>query len=67
MEESIRKARDYDFTSDLALNHFIDAKDTVNNWCVAIVTDILPETQQIKISFEGWSAKYDEVSIIQIS
>ena len=44
---------------------FIDAKDSVNNWCVAKVTDHDLQNQKIHIHFDGWSARYDEVSTSQ--
>ena len=43
----------------LAQDTYIDAKDTVNNWCVAIVKNINHEEKSLKIGFEGWSSKYD--------
>lgn len=37
----------------------IDAKDTVDNWCVA---NVLKATDtDIRINYDGWSEKYDDV------
>ena len=37
----------------------IDARDTVNNWCVAEVIKV--EGNEVLVNFDGWSSKYDEV------
>jgi hypothetical protein len=41
---------------------FLDAKDSVNNWCVARIIDHDLQNYKIKIHFDGWSPRYDEVS-----
>lgn len=38
---------------------FVDAKDTVNAWCVARVLEADGKTA--KVSYDGWSARYDDV------
>ena len=38
----------------------IDAKDTVENWCIANVLKV--ENNEVNVNYDGWSAKYDEVS-----
>jgi len=43
----------------LAVDTYLDAKDHINNWCVAIVKNINHEEKTIRIGFEGWSSKYD--------
>lgn len=43
----------------LAVDSFVDAKDSVNNWCVALVKKINHEDKSVRVSFEGWSYKYD--------
>ena len=50
----------YDPTSEYKIGSFIDAKDTVNSWCVAIIKDINTESKRITIGFDGWSGKWDE-------
>ena len=39
----------------------MDAKDTVNNWCVAQVVEENVDQGTIKIHFEGWSDRHDVV------
>jgi hypothetical protein len=46
-------------TLDL-LDMFIDAKDSVNNWCVAKIIDHNLQNGRITIHFDGWSPRYDE-------
>jgi len=48
-------------TLDL-LDLWLDAKDTVNNWCVARIIDHDLATNRIFIHFDGWSSRYDQVS-----
>lgn len=43
----------------IAPGWFIDAKDTVDNWCVANVLKV--EGGDIVINYDGWSPKYDMV------
>jgi len=43
----------------LAVDMYLDAKDTVNNWCVAFVKNINHEEKTVRIGFEGWSPKYE--------
>jgi len=38
---------------------YLDAKDTVNNWCVAQIKNVNPAEKTIQIKFDGWSSKYD--------
>ncbi len=43
----------------LAVDTFLDAKDTVNNWCVGQVKNVNPAERTVIIAFDGWSSKYD--------
>lgn len=36
----------------------LDAKDSINNWCLAVVLQVSPA--RILVHYEGWSAKWDE-------
>mmetsp|Transcript_26181 Transcript_26181/g.46675 ORF Transcript_26181/g.46675 Transcript_26181/m.46675 type:complete len:2194 (-) Transcript_26181:2-6583(-) len=36
---------------------YVDAKDSVNSWCVALVLDI--DQQRVKLHYEGWSHKWE--------
>ena len=40
---------------------YIDAKDSVNNWCVAKIIDHDLQHNRIQIHFDGWSQRYDEM------
>ncbi len=43
----------------MAVDTYVDAKDTVNNWCVAIVKGFNFDEKTVRLGFEGWSSKYD--------
>ena len=43
----------------IAPGWFVDARDTINNWCVAEVLRV--DGNDLKLSFDGWSSKYDDV------
>lgn len=38
---------------------YVDAKDSVNNWCVGQIKNVNPAEKTILITFDGWSDKYD--------
>jgi hypothetical protein len=44
------------------IEYYIDAKDTINTWCVAQIVDHDLTNDQLVIHFDGWSTRYDEVS-----
>jgi hypothetical protein len=46
------------------LDIYLDAKDSVNNWCVAKIFDSDLANHRITLHFDGWSSRYDEVSSI---
>lgn len=43
----------------LAVDTYVDAKDSVNNWCVAQVKGFNFDEKTLRLGFEGWSSKYD--------
>jgi len=45
----------------LAMDYYVDAKDQVNNWCVAQINEVMHDKNSIKIHFDGWSSRYDVV------
>jgi hypothetical protein len=46
------------------LGQYLDVKDTSNQWRVAEVIDMKDKGYKIQVRFEGWSDRYDEVSIL---
>ena len=62
MENKFLLAKNYNPIPDYQLNTFLDVKDTVNHWCVGQIVDIDEEKNMVKVHFEGWSSRYDEVS-----
>jgi hypothetical protein len=61
MEQKFVLAKNYNQATDFVLDSYIDAKDTVNHWCVGQISDVEEEKMQIKVHFEGWTNRYDEV------
>ena len=53
------KARELDLGSILAKHHYIDVLDTASSWCLGEIAS--NNTFSLKIHYEGWSTKYDEV------
>ena len=45
----------------LSVGSFVDAKDTVNNWCMAQIVEENVDQQMVKVHFEGWSERYDVI------
>jgi len=41
---------------------YVDCKDSVNNWCLARILERCDDDRTIKVNFDGWSHKWDEVS-----
>jgi len=44
------------------IEYYIDAKDTINTWCVAQIIEHDLANERITIHFDGWSDRYNEVS-----
>ena len=41
------------------LGRFIDAKDSVQSWCVARVLKIDDKSGRVQVNYDGWSSTYD--------
>jgi len=39
---------------------YVDAKDSMSNWCVGQIIDLSTESDFIKVRFDGWSSKWNE-------
>lgn len=57
--EVLKKYNPYEKYDD---GRFIDAQDSVNTWCLGQITEV--EGKNIRIHFDGWSTKWDVVSIL---
>jgi hypothetical protein len=64
MENKFLLANNYNPFPDYKLSNYIDVKDSVDHWCVGQIVDIDEEKNLVKVHFEGWSTRYDEVSTI---
>jgi len=59
LAERAKLAESFDPYKGIEPGWHIDARDTINNWCVAEVLKV--NGGEIKVNFDGWSNKYDEV------
>jgi len=41
---------------------YLDAKDSVNSWCMAQIIERCDSDNTLKINFDGWSHRWDEVT-----
>lgn len=58
------RAKNFNLAADHALlkvQTYVDAKDQVNNWCVAQVVEQNIDDGTVRLRFEGWSLRYDVV------
>ena len=62
LEEAFSLLKKYDFRQELAVGEYIDAKDSVDKWCVAIITRL--DSDYVGLHYEGWGSRYDIVSPI---
>lgn len=46
---------------------YVDCKDSVNSWCVGRILERCEGDHTIKVNFDGWSHKWDEVNPISLS
>jgi hypothetical protein len=59
LDERIKRAKEFKPFEGIEAGWLIDAKDTVDNWCVATV--LKTDSYEAKVNFDGWSSRYDEV------
>ncbi len=64
-EEEKRKKEGGEKEEEFRKGTYIDAKDTVNQWCVAEVIDWERGKRRLGIHYEGWSAKFDDSLVLQ--
>lgn len=55
----IQQASHYDYTKELKIGMYVDAKDTAQTWRMARILNQAPTG--ITAHYEGWSQKHDEV------
>ncbi len=59
-----KQKKKYDPIDDYQENYYLDCKDSVNAWCLARIIERCDHDQTLKINFDGWSHKWDEVSFL---
>ena len=58
LAERLKLADTFEPMKNPFVGMYVDARDTVSTWCVAEVLTI--SVNEVKVSFDGWSSKYDE-------
>ena len=59
----LKPKKKFDFTEYLQKNSYIDTRDSVDTWRVAKILEVSTYDSTIKVRFDGWSGKWDEVSL----
>lgn len=63
-ENSTKKDRNkakYNPIDHYQKNTYVDCKDSVNAWCVAKILERCDDDCTLRINFDGWSHKWNEV------
>ena len=66
MEQKLLDAKNYNFNNDFIVDSYIDAKDTLSKWCVAQIIEIDEANNSVRLHFEGWATRYDEVKLLML-
>ena len=61
LEEKNKLLSEYNAADYYNKGSYIDAQDTTNNFIMAKVTEVL--NNEVQVNFDGWSNKWDHVSI----
>lgn len=61
LSDRIKLADTLDHYKGIAPGWLIDARDSVNNWCIGHVLKV--EGTYVYVNYDGWSSKYDDVNI----
>lgn len=55
----------YNPIDDFKEGSFVDARDSVNRWCVAIIKHRFTHQERVTVRFDGWSSSWDETYTIK--
>ena len=61
LDKKLELAKKINYYDQYEQGRFIDAMDTVNQWCLAEIVQV--DQRTLTIHFDGWSSKWDIVSI----
>ena len=56
-----KEKKKYDPLEYYVKDAYIDAKDSMNNWCHGQIIERCNDDLTLRINFDGWSHKWDEV------
>jgi hypothetical protein len=60
-KQNKKPKKKYDPVEYYIENSFIDCKDSINSWCTAKIIERDDRDHTLRINFDGWSHKWDEV------
>lgn len=49
-----------DMKNFLTKGTYIDAKDSMSNWCVANIIEVCNDDDTIRVKFDGWGNRWNE-------
>lgn len=61
LEKKLEALKKHNFYDNYNEGRFIDAQDSVNTWCLSQIVEV--DQRMLKVHFDGWSSKWDVVSI----
>jgi hypothetical protein len=62
-----KKAKEYDHTIEYQFGLYVDAKDSVGRWWVCQIVEIQEDNDMVRVHYDGWSEKYDELISLKSS
>lgn len=62
LDKKLEYAKKINYSDQYETGKFIDAMDTVNQWCLAEIVNV--ENRNLTIHYDGWSSKWDCVSLL---
>ncbi len=64
-QDSSETSVPYSPFDDYKEGSFVDARDSVNRWCVATIKAKFDLSERVKVRFDGWSGTWDETYSIK--
>ncbi len=62
LDKKLEALRKHNHLDNYNEGRFIDAQDTVNMWCLGKIVEV--ENRNVKVHYDGWSSKWDMVSLV---
>lgn len=65
LEKKLEALKKHNYYDNYNEGRFIDAQDSVNTWCLSQIVEV--DQRLLKVHFDGWSSKWDVVSLSAVS